>query len=404
MKGTPSHATLAVGPLWFVDGSAQIADTDPLVLIDVPRGAVTAGAFAGRPANTMLVNLRHVADTPARPATVATVPDSPVPIAWSALFTRMFPGAELSALLGRDSAAPVFLAVTSDGDPGRLHLYGKLRYSDNDVLFVRLTEEPVPAALHGVPRRWLREAARLHGARELFLNNHQSYYFRMFPGEELEYKYTFDNGDIWTSAIRLYNELRDGALAGFIVEYGDEFQTWDSLNYLFEIPGPSDEKGYISFCPLGTGGYAVKRKWFGEDAMRRGEKLFPEPGEIPDFETYITERFGVTGVRLPPFRRVRYDVNFESLATGNVFAILFDQSTVLDSAAVLRQCELEYVRTRSVLPADEELVLREFDEITEWLEAYLPRIGIKTSRGVYSKLSFLKDTVRAIENAQAHLS
>lgn len=394
MKGTPSHATLVVGPLWLVDGSAGISGTDPLVLIDVPRGAVTDGVFAGRPANTILVNLQYADDAPARPATVAAVPDPAVSLSWSALFTRMLPGVELSALLGRDSAAPAFLSVTSESDPGKLHLYGRLRFSDKDVLFVRLTEEPVLAALHGAPERWLREAARLHSARKLFLNNHQSYYFRMFPGEELEYKYTFDDGDIWTSAVRLYNELRDGALAGFIVEYGDEFQTWDTLNYLFEIQGPSDEKGYISFSPLAAGGYAIKRKWFGEDAMRRGEKLFREHGDIPNFGTYITERFGLTGIRLPPFRRVRYDVNFESLATGNVYAIVFDHSIVLDGEAALRQCELEYVRTRSVLPANEEHVLHEFDEITEWLEGYLTRNGISTSRGVYSKLSFLKDLSR----------
>ena len=39
--------------------------------------------------------------------------------------------------------------------------------------------------------------------------------------------------------------------------------------------------------------------------------------------------------------------------------------------------------------------LCELDEIAEWLEGYLKRSGIATARGVYSKLSFLKDTVRA---------
>lgn len=385
---------MAVAPLWFVDGSAQIADGDPLVLIEVPAGAATDSCFAGRPANTILVSLREPAEVPARPATVAGPVGHASVLSWPALFARMLPGEQLQALLGRDSAIPVFLAVETPDGPGSIHLYGRLRFSDRDVLFVRLTSEPVQARISGPPAAWLREAAERHAARELFLNNHQCYYFRMFPGEELEYKYTFDKGDIWTSTVRLYNELRDGALPGFIMEYGDEFQTWDYLNHLFEVPGPPEEQGYISFIPLSTGGYTIKRKWFGEDTMRRGEKHLREDGEITDFGGYIADRFGVTGVPLPPFRRVRYDVNFESLATGHIYGIFFDHSMVLDGEGALRQCELEYLRTRSVLPVDEADVLRELDEIAEWLDGFLNRSGIATARGVYSKLSFLKDTVR----------
>ncbi len=134
--------------------------------------------------------------------------------------------------------------------------------------------------------------------------------------------------------------------------------------------------------PLSTVGYTAQRKRSGED------------GEIADFGAYIMKRFGAAGIGLPPFRQVRYDVNSESLATGHVYGIFFDHSMVLHGDAALRQCELEYLRTRSVLPVREDDVLRELDEIVGWLGGFLERNGIKTSRGVYSKLSFLKKTVR----------
>ena len=41
------------------------------------------------------------------------------------------------------------------------------------------------------------------------------------------------------------------------MEFGDEFQTWDYLNHLYDVPAPPTEQGYISFIPLSTGGYTV---------------------------------------------------------------------------------------------------------------------------------------------------
>ena len=58
------------------------------------------------------------------------------------------------------------------------------------------------------------------------------------------------------------------------------------------------------------------------------------------------------------------------------------------------QCELEYIRTRSVLAVDEADVLRELEGLAVWLEAYFVAQGIVTTRGTYSKLSFLRDAVR----------
>lgn len=57
------------------------------------------------------------------------------------------------------------------------------------------------------------------------------------------------------------------------------------------------------------------------------------------------------------------------------------------------QCELEYLRTRSILPSGESEVLRELDEVALLLEALLVAEGLPAERGVYSKLSFLKDVI-----------
>ncbi len=99
---------------------------------------------------------------------------------------------------------------------------------------------------------------------------------------------------------------------------------------------------------------------------------------------------------MPPFRRVRYDVNLESIASGHLYAALFDRVTLLarpDLALV--QCELEYRRSRTVLPPDEPAVLAELDRLGDWLETFLAKRGLATDRGSYSKLSFLRDTVAA---------
>lgn len=195
--------------------------------------------------------------------------------------------------------------------------------------------------------------------------------------------------------VRIYDGIRDGGLPGYLPEYGDEFQSWDYTNILFEVPEPAEQQGYISSIPLSTGGYTIKRKWFTEDATRRGERHYKEPGEIADLGQYLVDRFQVGVVPYPPFRRVRYDVNFESLRTGHVYGIFFDHSRLIDDPdTAMAQCELEYLRTRSVIATDEDQVWQEMREIAQWLETTMAEAGIRTRRGVYSKLSFLRDHAR----------
>ncbi|MBF4615497.1 hypothetical protein [Curtobacterium sp. VKM Ac-1376] len=361
-----------------------------VLTVGLPTAAVH-GLDHGAP-NTLMLDWRTEADE----EVLLRSADSEVRLPFGRLFERMLPGAAV-----RDAAGSagyhgplVPQSVVVPADHGRAHVWTRLRYSDDDAVFIRVTTHPVPFSGTADPA-FIAIVRSLNETRHLFLNNHQCYYTRRFPGEELEHKYLLDGGDIWTATLDVYNAIRSGLLTGFVPEYHDEFQTWDYENHLHEIEGPGDEQGYVSFIPLVGGGYTVKRKWFGADAFRRGERMSRENETIDDFVGYVADRMGVIARPLPPFRRVRYDVNFESLATGHVYGIFFDQSTI-DGAPHHRmmQCELEYLRTRSVLPQNDEDVLREMESIAEWLESVLGASGFKTQRGTYSKLSFLKQAVR----------
>jgi hypothetical protein len=316
---------------------------------------------------------------------------------WDCLFNRMQVGSGLVAVVGdSDTAAktvPLFVLAQSEEHFAGVHVFTRIRFSDRDALFIRVTDTPLSWRPEDGLLSVLTQSAELARRNSLFLNNHQCYYLKLFEGEELEHKYRLDASlDIWGVTVKIYNAVRDGDLQGYVPEYGDEFQSWDYLNILFEVPSPSLEQGYISFIPLSTGGYTIKRKWFIEDATRRGERHYREPNEISDLESYLRKRFAVNPVPYPPFQLVRYDINFESLATGHVYGMFFDHSRLVDNPEIaMAQCELEYLRTRSVLPVSDDDVWAELEEIATWLEGFLADNGIVTERGVYSKLSFLRD-------------
>lgn len=271
-----------------------------------------------------------------------------------------------------------------------IYLYSHLRTLNNKMLFV--FSGIIPSKQIDKSNLLIKFKEK-HRENALFLNNHQCYYTRLFNGEEIEFKYTLPNNtDIWTLNQEFYNEVESNSIPFYIPEFGDEFQLWDYENYLYEISYPIDEAGYISFIPLTKGGYTIKRKWFIDDSLKRKEEHYQISGEIDNFNDYIKERFGVTGKELPSFQRIRYDVNFESLLTGHVFGVFFDYSyTHSDESKALCQCELEYIRTRSIKDFDENEMLAQFNELANYLDDFFAKRNIQTKRGVYSKLSFLKE-------------
>jgi hypothetical protein len=71
--------------------------------------------------------------------------------------------------------------------------------------------------------------------------------------------------------------------------------------------------------------------------------------------------------------------------TGHVFGIFFNRCSLLAAPdIVLSQCEMEYLRSRSLLDHDEEEILREMEHIDRWLLSYLTARGQTKNHTFYS--------------------
>ncbi|WP_239331349.1 hypothetical protein [Frankia sp. CiP3] len=279
--------------------------------------------------------------------------------------------------------------------PRGVHIYSRVRLHLDDACFLRTTADPVASTVTSLG--WLPEAVALHAQHAQFLNSHAAAFQKAFPSREIEYKYTLDpTTEIWTPATDLHTHLQQSPPPGFVPEYRDTFQMWDYHNHVFETVAPPGERGYVSFIPTADDTYIVKQKRFTVDGFDRGEHHTHGVTIDTPFVDYLSGVLGLTSRPLPPFRRVRYDVNLESIASGHLYAALFDRVTLLarpDLALV--QCELEYRRSRTVLSPDEPAVLVELDRLGDWLETFFVKRGLATDRGSYSKLSFLRDAVAA---------
>jgi hypothetical protein len=241
----------------------------------------------------------------------------------------------------------------------------------------------------------LRAARAAHAVDPTFVNSHQCYYRKCFAGREAEYKLTLAaDADIWALTASCHDLIARGGIPGFVLEYGDGLQAWDYVNHLFEVVAPETERGYVSFIPTTDGRFTRKRKWFASDALIRREELRSGISIEGPLEDYLDGYLDGEVRRLPSFRRVRYDVNFESVETGHVYGVFFDHSSLLESPrTALVQCEVEYLRSRTLVAPDESAVLPELAAATERIRAFLGERGQEFEEAFYSKLSFLRDCV-----------
>ncbi len=292
-----------------------------------------------------------------------------------------------------------------------ISLFSQLRFSETDIIFIKTakTMQPIIAIGReamdssgiltssletnaGCPggSPLLAECVKHHDRHSLFLGNHQCYYRKMESEFEIEYKLNLDCGSrIWDLTVDIYSKIKSGGMPGYILEYKDEFQKWDYHNHLFEVTAPEEERGYISFIPRTDGKYNVKRKIYKQDDLKRRETIRSAVKIEGTLEDFLADEFGFGFKRYPAFRRVRYDINFESLRSGNVFGIFFDHVSVEGKLERLVQCEIEYLRTRSLF--DNHLHMDELAFIYEWTLDYLGKKGISYTETYYSKLSFLRD-------------
>jgi hypothetical protein len=409
------EAILCLGSVNYINSSKQINDSSVLLLVYLQAIEDIV------PSNTVYISFKNTESVKYKFvfANGITIKEGIIPI--NRIFSDMSIGTALKNDLKNSNVPYIddlnefvplfylsfeFFKDTQVELYKNIHIYSQVRFCIEDGLFIRTSSEPylyVEAdeiygremdLPEGKPLGWVHEALRLHVRNSLFLNNHQCYYKKCFPGKELENKFTLKAPvNTWGLTVEIYQKLRKDELKGYIMEYRDEFQQWDYINYLYEIPEPLEEQGYISFIPSTDGKVIVKRKHYNVDQFMRGEIQYKTSIDVP-FEQYIKEKYGVTPVQLPPFRRVRYDVNFESTRTGHVYGIFFDHCSIIQSEdIILNQCEVEYLRSRTVLEPDAEEVLKEMEEITSWTRSFLKEKGICYREGYYSKLSFLRDNL-----------
>lgn len=331
----------------------------------------------------------------------------------------VFDGMRLSASLesaistcshGRIDASswvPLFHFRPQEQDGGqRVVPYGQIRHLGDTCLFLRLTEEPqsLAADLHESIRELVRDAAAVQDRAANYLNNHQGYYERLFAGRELEYKLTLEtSADLWGYISECHDRVLSGEMAGFFPEYDDELQRFDFVNVLYEVDQPEEEAGYISFGHNAAGHWIVKRKWFTEDAYDRREVVWKNvalegdlSGDLTriDFRPEIHRLHGVSARPLGSFRRIRYDLNLESGRTGHLYGILADECQVVgEPDRVLRQVEIEYLRTRSLVGSDPRTVQEEMEQVREFAESVLRDRGIPYKPTFFSKLSFMRGDV-----------
>jgi hypothetical protein len=185
-----------------------------------------------------------------------------------------------------------------------------------------------------------------------------------------------------------------GAIPNMVPRFGEDFESRDFDNFLFEVVGPEEHRGYVSFMSVRPGMYRLKRKRFTTDTRIRAEEVGDEFRPNQPLDAYVHNVLKLDARPLPSFRRIRHDVMFESLATGAHYCILFDRCGIHAAVEdVLVQCEIEYLRTRSVLPPDERQILNEFESIVAWCSDLLSEHRIKADANYYSKLSYLRDVV-----------
>lgn len=358
---TARAAWIVLGGIHLLNQTASRRPDDPIVLVRVTPQEVSL------PSTSVVVRWDTLATCPTTALTAAGGRLADAWIEGGDLFPDATAGTALREIVGTAAA------------PGLVPL-------------CYLADGPVEALL------WLDPVLTAHAESALRLNNHLRYFRTHFAGTELEYKYNLQPApDIWPVSMELLKALRHGELADCRPEYRNEFQIHYFDNHMFDVAGPDEERGYASFIPTVNGTHVLKRKWFAEDTFARREQISTDIEISPDsFGAYLRSELGLQVQALPPFRRVRYDIQCESMRTGHVFGIFFDRCSLLAAPdVVLSQCEMEYRRSRSLLDHDEEAVLREMERIDRWLLSYLAARGLAKERTFYSKLSFLRDAVAA---------
>lgn len=282
------------------------------------------------------------------------------------------------------------LVATREGESLAFHHF--VQQGELGSLFMRYREEPLPA---GGALAWtdleklLAGHAPVLGALRPALGD-ECWYTKWRPDLEMERKFTFQGiPDTWRLLMALHDAIAGGALPDFVPEIDREIQVWDYEQHIFEVLGGNAESGYIAYIPQADGRMTVKRKWFIENSEVRRESLWGNLSlGMTDIEAHVRTLTPEATRRLPSYRRKRFDAQFESLATGNIFGIYMDVCRTLDDAHAFSQCEVEYCRTRSF--GELRNLQQDFDAISHFVGVSLAHWNQPHQQDLYSKLDFVR--------------
>lgn len=238
----------------------------------------------------------------------------------------------------------------------------------------------------------IQKCTELHMKNQIALSNQDAYFKKYHPDTEIEYKLNLPaSTNIWALSKSFYRSIENGELENIIIQPLDPFNEWEFHNYLYETVSPVSQRGYVSFITCPDEEYVVKEKVYAQDMLERIERRTKNVRLKGSMEDYLANRYPERSFkRHEPFSRRRYDVNIESIATGNIYSIMIDNCWLInDSAYTLTQCEIEYLKTRSV--QNFQRVKEELAMIYEYVKQQLNGEGITYEETFYSKLSFVRD-------------
>ena len=224
--------------------------------------------------------------------------------------------------------------------------------------------------------------------------NDNCWYTKWKPNYEIERKYTFTEElpDTWALINRLYQQIICGKLKGFVPELDKEFQVFDYESHIYEVLSPKEQKGYISFIPQSDGLMTIKQKRFEQNSEIRKETVtWNNKLSLENSQEQAVKMIGKGELRrLPTFRRKRFDVNFESLKTGNIFGIYLDICRVTEPGyhGAFGQCEVEYCRSRTLWPIQD--VMREYENVCTFTKKFLLKESVSFEQNLFSKLDFVR--------------
>lgn len=272
-----------------------------------------------------------------------------------------------------------------------LSIYKSVQFHGNQILFLNVDPGMVFEYSKDIKSQFQSCIKSVDKYRDA-LSNQDAYFCKYHDETEIEYKLNLNNNsDIWYLACIFYDMVKSCKFTGFVPQFLDNFNQWDFDNYLYEVLSPKESQGYISFIRCPDNKYVVKQKKYTQDSLERIEIRTKNVVIDGSMEDYLAINYpNINYKRMSPFNRKRFDINLESLDTGNIFSIMFDKSLPFEKRdRLLSQCEVEYLKSRTVgncIKVEEELKM-----VFEFVKRELTKLKIDHKETFYSKLSFLRD-------------